>query len=144
MGIGFYIASSLDNAEAVKRLNRALTLAGHYCTYDWTTHGPVFKADASVEENAKALKTTAAAELQGVTAAHAVIVLMPGGRGTHIEIGAALASYRPILICGAGAIDRWPCFYGHDLVQHIEDSSEIERTLAVMSWVKGIAEKQHG
>lgn len=144
LGISFYIASSLDNAAAVKRLNRALTLARHFCTYDWTAHGAVFKADASPEKNAEALKTTASMEIMGVTSAQAVVVLLPGGLGTHVEIGAALATYRPLLICGAGAIDRWPCFYGHELVQHIEDSEEIERTLAVMSWVNGIAEKQRG
>ena len=81
----YYIASGLENAEQVKRVKAKLDAAGWEHTYDWTVHGSVQK------EGAERIAKVAAAEAEGVAAAEVVIVLLPGGRGTHTELGMALA-----------------------------------------------------
>ncbi len=54
-------------------------------TYDWTVHGCVLGSG-------KALRGVATKELRGVTDAELFIALLPGGRGTHTELGIALMS----------------------------------------------------
>ncbi len=90
----FYIASRLENAEAVKKVASVLKAAGHVHTYDWTEHGSV-KGEGQAR-----LEQVAENELQGVLSAEVVIVLLPGGRGTHTELGIALgAGCTNIIIC---------------------------------------------
>ena len=90
----FYIASRLENAEIVKRVAAVLKAAGHIHTYDWTEHGSVKKeAEARITEVAEK-------ERDGVIDAQMVIVILPGGRGTHSELGIALGSgSKQIIIC---------------------------------------------
>jgi len=106
----FYIASRLENAEVVKRVAAVLTAAGHTQTYDWTEHGSV-KGDGEVR-----LRQVAEAEKQGVKDADLVIVILPGGRGTHAELGMAAAAGKEIIICAENdeafqADDRTCAFY---------------------------------
>ncbi len=89
----FYIASKLENAAAVSRLASALKAAGHEHTYDWTPHGSI-KA-----EGRERLNEVGEMELAGVLTADVIIVLLPGGRGTHIEIGIALGAGKKIILC---------------------------------------------
>lgn len=79
----FYVASALENAAAVKSLVAELTARGWKCTYDWSTHG-------SVQDQPERWKEVAEAEAFGVFNADAVIVIQPGGRGTHVELGIAI------------------------------------------------------
>jgi hypothetical protein len=88
----FYIATTLTNADAHNRLRDFLTSEGHAITYDWTAHGPVWN------QGEDRIAAVAAAELQGVADADFVCVLLPGGRGTHTEMGAALALGKPVLL----------------------------------------------
>jgi nucleoside 2-deoxyribosyltransferase len=88
----YYIASSLENAEQVKRLIWLLKSWGWQVTYDWTKHGSV------QAEGREVIKETAKKELAGVKEADLVIILLPGGRGTHIEMGAALALGKPVIL----------------------------------------------
>jgi len=88
----------------------ALKNKGWKQTYAWTDRG------GSTPEYAK----IAQAELEGVREAEVLIVLLPGGFGTHVEIGAALALGKPVIIHAA---DRktletpYPCvFHYHPLV----------------------------
>lgn len=87
-----YVASGLGNADNVKTAIALLKQAGHEITYDWTTHGPVFS------KGRQACTDVARKELSGVEMANAVIVLLPGGRGTHVEMGVALALNKPCVI----------------------------------------------
>lgn len=81
----FYIASKLENAARVQELAGVLKSWGWQHTYDWTTHGCVLGDE-------KALQRVAKKELYGAAQADLVIVLLPGGRGTHTELGIALMS----------------------------------------------------
>lgn len=91
----FYIASKLENAEIVKRVAEVLKAAGHEHTYDWTVHGSV------QSEGPARLSEVADCERNGVATADIVIVILPGGRGTHTELGIALGQKYPprIIIC---------------------------------------------
>lgn len=89
----FYIANRLENAETVKRVATVLKAAGHEHTYDWTTHGSV------QSEGEERLRQVAENELNGVLNADLVIVILPGERGTHTELGIALGNKKRIIIC---------------------------------------------
>lgn len=81
----FYIATKLDNDAAHNRLRDQLVALGHKITYDWTVHGPAFSK--GLDE----VRRVAKAETQGVMRADFVVMLWPGGRGTHVELGMGLA-----------------------------------------------------
>lgn len=82
----YYIATKLENWEQHNALRDQLDALGHECTYDWTIHGPVYKAGAN------RIAQVAELEMKGVWDASFVFVIWPGGRGTHIEMGAAIAA----------------------------------------------------
>lgn len=85
--MNYYIASGLENAQRVRFAAEAL--CAHTRTYDWTTHGDIRT------HGPERMRTVAGSELAAVLDADLVLVLLPGGKGTHTELGAALASYRP-------------------------------------------------
>ncbi len=89
----FYIATRLENADAAKALAGALRELGHTITYEWWTHGSVQGADPTT------IRRVATAELKGVREADVLIALLPGGRGTHAELGAALVLEKPVWLC---------------------------------------------
>ena len=115
----FYIATRLEQAARHRQLAHALTGGGHVLTYDWTVHGNVRK-DGEVR-----LRETAIAETRGVVEADVLIGLLPGGRGTHVEIGMALGLGKPVLLWSEKehglfeADDRTCAFYHHPLVHRI-------------------------
>jgi nucleoside 2-deoxyribosyltransferase len=100
--MNFYIASKLENAETVKAVANVLKAAGHIHTYDWTVH-----ADET-NESAERLAEIAELEVRGVRYADLLIVILPGGRGTHVELGMALRndfSVTDIIICAESEHD---------------------------------------
>lgn len=124
----FYIASKFENADMVRIVAAVLRAAGHKHTYDWTEHGSV------KGQGRNRLRQVAITEVQGVLDADIVIVILPGGRGTHAELGIALAGGKRIIICSetqgpfddsdstcafywnpevvvrcVGSVDRWLC-----------------------------------
>ncbi|NSW92755.1 MAG: nucleoside 2-deoxyribosyltransferase [Firmicutes bacterium] len=88
----FYIASKLENAARVALLAKVLKSMGWQHTYDWTTHGSV------KDQGEQRLQEVAENEIKGVAVADIVIVVLPGGRGTHAELGAAIALKKTIVI----------------------------------------------
>ena len=88
----FYIASKLENYEQVKSLARLLRLSGWEHTYDWTVRGSI------KETNIETLKSVGQKEYDGVKNADIVIVLTPQGRGTHVELGMAIALNKVVYI----------------------------------------------
>jgi nucleoside 2-deoxyribosyltransferase len=94
--IQFYLATRLENIETAKAVIETLQSRGLVCTYDWTTHGPVW---AGGKER---LEEVAIKELGGVFDADVVIVILPGGRGTHVEMGFAMGLGKPIILVGDG------------------------------------------
>ena len=85
----FYLSTQKDrNAQAFPLLE-ALRTKGWERTFDWADR------QASDESDYADL---AVAEISGIRDADVVIVILPGGRGTHVEIGAALAMGKPVII----------------------------------------------
>lgn len=107
----YYIASRLENAESVRALKAILDGLGWIHTYDWTVHGSIR------HEGAERMQEVAEKEIDGVATADVVIVLLPGGRGTHVEIGVALACSTPLILVGDAqrdfSFDENTCAFYH-------------------------------
>jgi nucleoside 2-deoxyribosyltransferase len=88
----FYIATSLSRVGAHQRVRDDLKNCGHEISYDWTLHSSV----KSVSK--ERLQEIAVLELEGVSEADFVIVLLPGGNGTHLELGFSLASGKRVFL----------------------------------------------
>ena len=88
--MNFYIATKLENARKARDLATILKSWGWYQTYDWTVHGRVYGENS--------LGTVALNELNGVSSADLVILLLPGEKGTHTELGVALGKRVKVVI----------------------------------------------
>lgn len=116
----FYVASRLENAANVDRLADTL-IARHdwKLTYRWTDHGSVQK------DGPDRIREVSVKEYRGIEQADLVIVLLPGGRGTHVELGIALGMKKHVLIWGeseaafADAEGRECAFYRHPYVRRV-------------------------
>lgn len=82
----YYIATSTERVPAHNKVRDELQKRGYQITYDWTSHGSVRHTSTS------RLKEVAELEMQGILSADFVLVLLPGGKGTHVELGLSLAS----------------------------------------------------
>lgn len=88
----YYIATSLSRAASHHVVRDALRDYGHEISYDWTLHGSV----KSISK--ERLQEVAMLEVDGVSKADVVIVLLPGGGGTHFELGFALAKGKKVFL----------------------------------------------
>ncbi|WLR42176.1 nucleoside 2-deoxyribosyltransferase [Bacillus carboniphilus] len=86
----FYIASSFQNKQQVIELSSILKENGHFHTYDWTKNQRA--------NSLKALTEIGEAEKQAVLDCDLFILLLPGGIGSHVELGMALALKKTIYI----------------------------------------------
>ena len=119
----FYVAGRLENAAEVTRLVQRLEAWGWECTYNWAAVGNVRGTDDAAPERVRA---TCQAECRAVVTADVVIFLLPGGRGTHVELGLALASYnRPRIVLVAddadvfGYTEKTTPFYHAKRCEHV-------------------------
>ena len=120
----FYLSTRKDRNAQAGVLLEALKAKGWERALDWTDQndiGPDGYAD------------TALAEIAAVREADVLVVLLPGGYGTHVEIGAALALGKPIIL---HAPDRktldtpYPCIFHYHpqvklLVSQVLDVDEV-------------------
>lgn len=83
--MNFYISSRLGNAKQVQYVAGRLKDGGWTHTCDWT------RFDVPGREGAEGLREISRRECEGVRAADVVLVLTPLGRGTHVELGMAIA-----------------------------------------------------
>ena len=88
----YYIATSLSRAPAHHVVRDALKTLGHEISYDWTWHGSV----KSVSK--ERLREVATLELEGISKTDFVVVLLPGGSGTHLELGFAIAKGKKVFL----------------------------------------------
>lgn len=124
----YYIASKLENHAEHNRVRDFLNSLGHEITYDWTHHGPVYRSGLD------RVREVAELETQGVIDADFVVVLWPGGRGTHVELGIALAARKPVLLithveAHHEATTETCAFYHHPLVTRGRHWSELPSML---------------
>lgn len=81
-----YVATGYENRATARAVMDVLEEYGWVVTYDWTaSEGPPSREMAD-------------AEAAGVAEADALVVLLPGGRGTHVELGIAVAMRKLVLL----------------------------------------------
>lgn len=127
----YYIASGIENIGVVQRTRDYLKSFGHEITHDWTLHGRVWSKGLKICEETLDL------EINGVLNADVVIVLWPGGRGTHVELGLAIGAGKRIIFYspepGHHKPDPALCiFYLHPLVEHVQDWMVLVEKLACL------------
>jgi len=118
----YYLAAGLKN-ESVMRVHALMREANWECTYDWSKTG-------SVKSKGRfACMEVSVSELAGVDNAQVMILLLPGGRGTHVELGAAIARGKPVIVHGPdelfGFDDKTSAFYHHPLVVRAPSLEEL-------------------
>ena len=86
----FYVASSFKNIDTVRYVSNELINRGYIQTYDWTQN-----VRAST---VKDLKEIGQQERNAVLEADFIIVLLPAGKGSHIEFGVALGQGKRIYL----------------------------------------------
>ncbi len=88
----FYIGSGMKNCELVNYYANLLKENGWEQTYDWVKN---VSDDISREDMIK----YASLESQGIVDSDVVVILLPAGRGAHIELGMAMALNKEIFLC---------------------------------------------
>lgn len=88
----FYVGSGMKNCEDVNKYAIMLKENGWEQTYDWVKN---VSDDVSRDDMIK----YASLEQDGVARADVVIILLPAGRGAHIELGMAMALNKRIFLC---------------------------------------------
>ena len=86
----FYVASSFKNIDTVRYVSNELINRGYIQTYDWTQNNRA----SSVKE----LKELGQQERNAVLESDFIIVLLPAGKGSHIEFGIALGQGKRIYL----------------------------------------------
>jgi nucleoside 2-deoxyribosyltransferase len=125
----FYLSTRKDRSEQATALSDALAAEGWKRTFDWS---------AACEITADRYPEIALAEIGAVREAEVLIVLLPGGYGTHVEIGVALALGKPVIL---HAPDRktletpYPCIFHYHpkvtlLISEVLDVNEVLRCLS--------------
>lgn len=131
IGLRFYVASRLAQAAEVDALTDALKAEGHIHSYRWAGHGRVHDPKDTDILNATRMKHTSDDELTGVESSDVLIAWLPGGRGTHVEIGSALALKKPVILCSAVPLVNekpYPCsFYFHPGVRRLVEPDQRRR-----------------
>lgn len=129
----FYVATCLANAPAAQTLASILQdkIPGSFPTYRWWQHGAVWR------DGLGRIRDVATKELDAVKNADVFVAILPGGRGTHVEIGAALALGIPVLLVkpvdggppwdgeeGTTAFYRHPGVFGRIVTDDLDEAAE--------------------
>lgn len=88
----FYIGSGLKNYKLVNYYAKILKENGLEETYNWVKN---IKNDITKKD----LEKYAEEETQAIVNSDIIIILLPAGRGTHVELGMALALNKKIFLC---------------------------------------------
>lgn len=115
----FYIASSLLNKQAVNYVSDKLIAAGYVHTYDWTKNNRA----STLNE----LKVIGESEKNAILACDVIVILLPGGKGSHIELGIAIGQGKKIFLYSADKkvndLDTTSTFY------HLPEVEQVIGTL---------------
>lgn len=119
----YYIASKLENHAEHNRVRDILNALGHELTYDWTHHGPVYRSGLNK------VSEIALEETNGVRNADFVVVLWPGGRGTHVEMGIAIGMDKEVVFISDNeahhtATEETCAFYHYPRVRRFRNMDE--------------------
>lgn len=87
----FYIGSSFKNYELVNYVSKKLESRGWVHTYNWAKN-------ISNDETKEDMIQYSLLEKKAIEQSDVVIILLPAGRGTHIELGMALALNKKVYL----------------------------------------------
>lgn len=127
----FYVGSGMKNCELVNYYAKILKENGWNQTYNWVEN---VNADVSVEDMTEYAKL----ESKGIVDSDVVVILLPAGRGAHIELGMALALNKKIFLCSATKdefnIENTVAFYGlPNIVQLVGTADENIKQIITLS-----------
>ncbi|WNB90197.1 group-specific protein [Bacillus sp. NEB1478] len=89
--MNFYIASGFQNKIRIQDMASEIQkLLGWNLTYDWTQNGRAITLEDLARIGTK--------EYEGVMNSDVVIVILPGGKGCHTELGIALGAQKCIIL----------------------------------------------
>lgn len=91
----FYVASSVKNVENVRYVAQNLERKGYVNTYDWTR---ILEARDEKTLTFEDLGDIGRKERDGLLNADVVVILLPGGKGTHVEMGIAIGQAKRIIL----------------------------------------------
>lgn len=86
----FYVASSFTNIDSVRRVSGILKKRGLIHTYDWTQN----ERASTVQQ----LVQFGLYEKHAVIESDILIVLLPAGKGSHVELGIALGHGKKVFL----------------------------------------------
>lgn len=88
----FYVGSSFKNNQLVNYISK------EFSKFDWeNTHN--WAENIKVNETQSDLISSSIQEKEAIKSADVIIIVLPGGLGTHIEIGMALAWEKKVYLC---------------------------------------------
>jgi hypothetical protein len=88
----YYIGTALERASIHNQVRDDLKKLGYNLTYDWTSHG-------SVKNTSKArLQEVAEGMVQGILNSDFILILLPGGKGTHCEFGISVGCKKKVFL----------------------------------------------
>ncbi len=129
-----YVATALGRLEYAHAMIAQLRALEFEITYDWTVHG-------SLQAWPERWSPAAEAEARGVASADALVVLLPGGLGTHTELGIALGTHRRIVMVGTdpGDTERTCIFHHHPAILRVPTAADAVGVLRAWRMEKGTA-----
>lgn len=127
----FYVGSGMKNCALVDYYAKILKENGWNQTYNWVEN---VNDDVSIEDMIEYAKL----ESKGIIDSDVVVILLPAGRGAHIELGMALALNKKIFLCSATkdefSIENTVAFYGlPNIVQLIGTADENIKEIITLS-----------
>jgi nucleoside 2-deoxyribosyltransferase len=124
-----HVATSFENRTVARRVMRLLEAGDFAVARDWT-----------VFENHQHLDSDRLRQ-QAMARADAVVVLLPAGRSTHVELGMAIGMGKPVLLfAGSEAVlhnhaDNRVCsYYAHSGVLKLISMEEAEIVTRLRWW----------
>lgn len=126
-----FVSGKIGTQLDPKPFMRELEALGHTITFDWTTIDHL----RPYEDNAQASARAAELEIDGVKAADVlVLVSHERGVGMFVELGAALALDKPVIVLAEPPARTM--FFFHPLVQWVGTKDAVIASLDAME-VKG-------
>jgi nucleoside 2-deoxyribosyltransferase len=122
-----YISTGWGNRAEAQRAALLAEAQGWEITYKWWTHH-----ERDFDHRADRMRI-ATAEWEAIVTSRAVLVILPGGRGTHVELGMALAQGRPVVMVAKRQqlLENGAACAFHDLAE--AHASNIEEGLRLLA-----------
>jgi nucleoside 2-deoxyribosyltransferase len=124
----FYLSTGKDRGPEIEWIVRRLQAEGWERTFDW---------GAALGQSPDNYAEVAAAELDGVRDADVLVALLPGGYGTHVEMGYALALKKPVILHAPDQetlATPYPCIFHYhaDVKLFVSSPIDIDGILSFM------------